>query len=184
MDLQPVFNLELEKAEADFEDRLDFDIAGLLKSSGRKIAVGESLTAGLLSERLTRVPGSSSYFKGGVVCYSTESKLTFCGVQAATLSQFGAVSGPVATELAKGVQRGFKAQVGIGITGYAGPDRLDPDKTGLVFICIAIDQDVKVNHVRLSGDRQAIKEQAVQTALIQLKQRLTVVTKKEILNGR
>jgi nicotinamide-nucleotide amidase len=165
------FYEELHQASEDFDNRLDLDIANLLQN--RTIACAESMTAGSLSERLTRIPGSASYFLGAVVCYSIALKLSVCGVMASTLSQFGPVSEPVAKEMAMGIQKLAKSQIGLSITGYAGPDRHHPENTGLVFIGLMMENTPHVFQFRFEGSRPEIKAQAVQSALVQLRLKLT-----------
>lgn len=169
----PAFEKALYEASENFDQRLDLEVANLLGKSNLKIAVAESLSGGLLSERLTRVPGSSKYFLGGIVCYSTLIKLQFCGVSPATLSQFGAVSSQVALEMATGIQNSFKADIGLSLTGYAGPDRQHPQNTGLVFLGVRFQKKQRVHPFRFEGDRSEIKAKAAQAAVVQLKQWLS-----------
>jgi PncC family amidohydrolase len=164
------FDHALDTASQEFEERLDLDIAQLVSNPIRRVAVAESITAGLLCERLTRVPGSSRYFVGGIVCYTDMIKLQYCGVQAAVLSQYGPVSAPVAAQMAQGIQKNFKADIGISVTGYAGPDRHNPEKTGGVFIGIQNGTKQRVFSFKFEGTRNEIKAQTVQAALVQLKQ--------------
>ncbi len=165
------FYEELSQASHDFDQRLDLDISTLLQN--RTIACAESVTAGHLSDRLTRVPGSSAYFLGSVICYSPLLKLNLCGVSAATLSQCGPVSEPVTREMAKGVQKLTKATIALSVTGFAGPDRHNNDNTGLVFIGVVTESFDHVFQFRFEGNRAEIKQQAAQAALVQLRTRLT-----------
>ena len=176
----PAFENTLQSLSSNFDQRLDIEIANLLSSPLRKIAVAESISGGLLSDRLTRVPGSSRYFVGGLVCYSPTLKMTYCGVSAATLSQFGAVSSQVALEMAIGIQNAFKADIGLSLTGYAGPDRHHPENTGLVFLGIRFLKKQRVHPFRFEGDRAQIKAQAAQAALVQLKQWLQAEEKSQV----
>lgn len=106
-----------------------------LKQRGLKVAIAESCTGGLIAERLTRVPGSSEVFGCGVVSYSNETKQKLLGVSAQTLAQYGAVSAQTAREMAQGVRRVSGADIGISVTGIAGPDGGTPEKpVGLVYI--------------------------------------------------
>jgi nicotinamide-nucleotide amidase len=166
------FSQELEWANAEFDDRLDLDISRLLTHPLRRVAVAESITGGGLSERLTRVPGSSGYFVGGIVCYTPAIKLQFCGVSAAILGQFGAVSAQVTSQMAGGIQKLFKADIGLAVTGFAGPDRHQPENTGLVFIGIQVGEQRRVHSFRFQGDRAHIKEKAAQAVLVHLRQTL------------
>ncbi len=174
----PAFEETLLQASDQFDERLDLDVASLLSKPLRRIAVAESVTGGLLSERLTRVPGSSQYFVGGIVCYSPMMKLQYCGVTAAILSQFGAVSPQVASQMAAGVQKNLKTEIGISVTGYAGPDRNQPKNTGTVFIGVRISDQQRVHPFTFSGTRSQIKSQAAQAAMVQLKQWLEMLARK------
>ncbi len=98
------------------------------------IAAAESCTGGLLAERLTRIPGSSNYFLGGLVCYSNEMKTAWAGVPAELIAAKGAVSSEVAIALAEGVRRNVGSSLGVGITGVAGPS--GGTKKSLSALCI------------------------------------------------
>ncbi len=130
------------------------------------IATAESCTGGLLAERLTRIPGSSSYFLGGVVCYSNELKTAWADVPAALIEAKGAVSPEVAQALATGIRRRTGATLGIGITGIAGPGGGTPEKpVGLVHIALADATGAQDRVLRFPGDRERIRWHASQTAL-------------------
>ena len=122
---------------------IDDQVAALLVGGGLSVAVAESCTGGLLSARLTDRPGSSEYFRGGVVVYSNEAKVSLAGVDAGLIEQFGAVSTEVAEALADGAAARLEADIGIGITGIAGPDGGSDEKpVGLVCFSVArIDGD-------------------------------------------
>jgi nicotinamide-nucleotide amidase len=102
-------------------DTLEGVIGRILVDRGTTVSVAESCTGGLLSSRITDVPGSSNYFIGGAVCYTADSKMFLAGVDPALIQQFGEVSEQVAVELAKGIRRRFHSTYGIGVTGIAGP---------------------------------------------------------------
>jgi nicotinamide-nucleotide amidase len=130
------------------------------------IATAESCTGGLLAERLTRVPGSSAYFLGGVVCYSNTLKTAWMDVPQALLEAKGAVSPEVAQTLAEGIRRRTGATLGIGITGIAGPGGGSPEKpVGLVHIALADAAGNQERALRFPGDRERIRWHASQTAL-------------------
>ena len=173
----PAFEETLLEASDQFDERLDLDVATLLAKPLRRIAVAESVTGGLLSDRLTRVPGSSTYFVGGIVCYSPMVKLQYCGVTAAVLSQFGAVSPQVASQMAAGVQKNLKTDIGLSVTGYAGPDRHNAQNTGTVFIGVRISDQQRVHPFKFQGTRSEIKSQAAQAAMVQLKQWLEMLAR-------
>jgi nicotinamide-nucleotide amidase len=114
---------------------IDEQVAELLV--GRRLAVGESCTGGLLAGRLTDRPGSSAYFVGGLVAYSNEAKIELLGVPPDEIERHGAVSEEVARAMAAGAIERFSADVGIGLTGIAGPDGGTPDKpVGRVCFCV------------------------------------------------
>jgi nicotinamide-nucleotide amidase len=130
------------------------------------IAAAESCTGGLLAERLTRVPGSSAYFLGGVVCYSNDLKTAWADVPKEMIETHGAVSAAVAQALAAGVRRRTGATLGVGITGIAGPTGGSPEKPiGLVHIALADASSGSERAVQLSGDRERIRWQASQLML-------------------
>jgi nicotinamide-nucleotide amidase len=130
------------------------------------VATAESCTGGLLAERLTRVPGSSAYFRGGVVCYSNDLKSAWTDVPAELIELKGAVSPEVAEALAHGIRRRVGATLGIGITGIAGPSGGSPEKpVGLVHIALADANGSRDRTLRFPGDRERIRWHASQAAL-------------------
>jgi nicotinamide-nucleotide amidase len=130
------------------------------------LAVAESCTGGLLAERLTRVPGSSAYFRGGVVCYSNDLKTAWADVPKELIETHGAVSSPVAHALAAGIRRRSGATLGVGVTGVAGPAGGSPEKpVGLVHIALADAATESERILNFSGDRERIRWQASQIAL-------------------
>jgi nicotinamide-nucleotide amidase len=143
------------------------DVVALALTENRAtIAVAESCTGGMLAERLTNVPGSSSYFLGGVVCYSNELKSSLVGVPAEIIDSKGAVSAETALALANGIRKQTGATLGIGITGIAGPGGGTPEKpVGLVHISIADERGARERATRFPGDRERIRFQATQQAL-------------------
>jgi len=137
-----------------------------LLERGWRIATAESCTGGLLAKRLTDTPGSSRYFERGWVTYSNEAKMQAVGVGADTLAAHGAVSAPVAEELARGARAKSGAEVGVGITGIAGPDGATADKpVGLVFIAVASPLGEAVRRYQFAGTRATVRERSAQTAL-------------------
>jgi nicotinamide-nucleotide amidase len=134
------------------------------------LAAAESCTAGLLCARLTSVPGSSAYFRGGVLAYHDGVKRGLLGVRAATLARQGAVSAACAREMAAGARRVTGADVGVSVTGIAGPAGGSAAKpVGLVFTALAgPGSGVAVRRWRFSGDREAVRQRAVAAALRQL----------------
>ncbi len=139
----------------------------------KTLATAESCTGGLLSERITRVPGSSEYFLGGTVCYSNELKTRFAGVAPKLLEAHGAVSRPVAQALAEGIRQKTNASVGIGITGIAGPGGgTDEKPVGMVFIAVADERGTEVREFRFPGDRERIRLLTSQFALEMVRRRI------------
>ncbi len=141
-------------------------VGELLVSLGYRIAAGESCTGGLLAKRLTDTPGSSKWFERGAVTYSNTSKLELLGVRAADLEAHGAVSAPVAEQMAEGARRKAGVEVGVGVTGVAGPDGGSEEKpVGTVFIAIAAPRGSGVRRYSFMGERATIRERSAQTAL-------------------
>jgi nicotinamide-nucleotide amidase len=141
-------------------------VAQALAKSGVTIATAESCTGGLLAERLTRIPGSSDYFRGGVVCYSNDMKSEWAGVPAELIAAKGAVSAEVATALAEGIRSAANATLGAGITGVAGPGGGSQEKpVGTMHIALADGKETKHIGARFPGERDRVRHQASQTAL-------------------
>jgi len=130
------------------------------------IAVAESCTGGMLAARLTNVPGSSSYFLGGVVSYSNDLKSAWVDVPKELIEAKGAVSSEVALAMADGIRRRTGATLGVGVTGIAGPGGATPEKpVGLVHIAVADEKGTKERNFRFPGDRDRIRHQATQASL-------------------
>lgn len=150
------------------------EIVGMYLVMKRKtVAVAESCTGGLLSERLTRTPGSSDFFLGGAVCYSNELKTRLAGVPETLLAQDGAVSKPVALALAEGIRKRTGATIGMGLTGIAGPGGGTAEKpVGLVFVALADEHGIEVREFRFPGGRERIRLWATQAALEMIRRRV------------
>lgn len=147
-------------------ESLEEVVARDLNLNGATIAVAESCTGGLLAERLTSIPGSSSYFLGGVVCYSNELKRAWVDVPADLLESKGAVSMEVARALAEGIRRRSGSTLGLAVTGIAGPGGGSPDKpVGTVHIALVEGAGGKERNLCFPGDRDRIRWQASQAAL-------------------
>ncbi len=141
-------------------------VARDLNLNGATIAVAESCTGGLLAERLTSIPGSSTYFLGGVVSYSNNLKSAWVDVPAALIETKGAVSVEVARALADGIRRRSGATLGLGVTGIAGPGGGSPEKpVGTVHLALTDASASKERSARFPGDRERIRWQASQAAL-------------------
>jgi nicotinamide-nucleotide amidase len=140
-----------------------------LRASGRRLAVAESCTGGLVCKRLTDFPGSSDVLLGGVAAYSNSVKAGVLGVAEEALQRHGAVSEPVATAMAVGVRRLLGAEVGVGITGVAGPGGgTDEKPVGTVWYAVDVGGSVEARGERFPGDREAVRERAAQAALFLL----------------
>jgi len=155
----------------------DADLAAIVLQAcerrGLHIAVAESCTGGLLGARLTGIPGSSSVVVGGVIAYSNEVKRDLLGVRQETLDAHGAVSEHVAMEMAFGVRRRVGAEVGISITGVAGPGGGTPEKpVGLVWIGVDVAGTCRTHGSRFIGDRAEIRFRSTQAALDMLRRML------------
>lgn len=150
------------------------EVVGLrLAVGGFTLAVAESCTGGLISERLTEVAGSSVYFMEGVVAYSNEAKIKTLGVDAELISRHGAVSAEVAEAMAEGVRERAGTDFGISVTGIAGPGGGSDEKpVGLVYIALADDAHTEHRKLILPGDRHLIRWRASQAALDLLRRRL------------
>jgi nicotinamide-nucleotide amidase len=141
-------------------------VGGMLRERGMTIAVAESCTGGLVGHRITNVPGSSNYLKGGIVAYSNEIKERSLGVRAETLSQHGAVSEETAAEMATGVRHVLATDLGLAITGIAGPEGGTPDKpVGTVCFALAAPATVYRRRYQLWGTRDWVKLLSSQIAL-------------------
>ena len=141
-------------------------VLDLVRERGGKLAVAESCTGGLIGARLTAIPGASKVFVGGVVAYDNDVKLQFLGVSADDLARFGAVSEPVARQMARGVARATGADTAIAITGIAGPDGGTAEKpVGTVWIAIVWKDTERVFTATLPGDREDVRSRAAQYAL-------------------
>jgi nicotinamide-nucleotide amidase len=158
---------------------VDEQVAALLLGAGLAIATAESCTGGLLAARLTDVPGSSRYVLGGVVAYSDEVKISAVGVDPELIARHGAVSGEVAEALANGVRSRLGADLGVGITGVAGPGGGSAAKpVGLVwFSIVAKDGGVRVTRaVSLPGARADVRERATTVAMHLIRRLLVDLT--------
>lgn len=148
------------------EENLEFVVANLLWEKAKTLALAESCSGGLLSHRLTNIPDSSKYFLAGLVTYSNEAKINILGVDPELIASLGAVSDEVAREMASGVRRLCHADIGLGITGIAGPGGETPGKpVGLTYIALEGDGFKFCNRYEFWGSRLDIKERASQTAL-------------------
>ena len=145
---------------------LEVVVAHELLKQNATIAAAESCTGGLFAERLTTIAGSSAYFLGGVVCYSNEMKTAWADVPPELIATKGAVSPEVAVALAEGIRRRVGSNLGVGITGIAGPGGGSEEKpVGTVHLGLASASGVRERALRLPGDREMVRMQASQAAL-------------------
>lgn len=152
------------------QQTLEKAVAELLIKNDLKIAIAESCTGGNLSDRLTNVPGSSAYFLAGIVAYSNEAKHRLLNVSPKTILQHGAVSSFVAAEMATGARQILAADIGIGVTGIAGPRGGTPEKpVGLVFVALSSVFSNPTERFLFQGTRTEIKMRATQRALNSLR---------------
>lgn len=142
-------------------------IAGeLLRSRSMSLAIAESCTGGLVSHLITNIPGSSGYFYGGIVAYANEVKTHLLGVATATLDAYGAVSKETALEMARGIKHTLGADIGLSVTGIAGPGSDSTDKpVGLVWIGMSTPDGEEARQYIWDGDRIANKVQSAEQAL-------------------
>lgn len=137
-----------------------------LREKNLTIACAESCTGGLLTSKLTDIAGSSDYLQGAIVSYSNEIKISALHVKAETLENFGAVSPQTAIEMAQNIREIFNTDIGVGVTGIAGPGGGSSTKpVGLVFIAVADKDFVNVEKFNFKGTRIEIKNNAAESAL-------------------
>ena len=166
------------------QEELEAVVGRLLRENKLTLAVAESCTGGLLQDRITNVSGSSTYFLGGMVTYSNQSKMQLLGVQEASLANYGAVSEVVAREMAAGVQRIFQASYALSTTGIAGPTGASPTKpVGLVYVGLAGPEGVVARRFQFVQDRRLNKELAAQAALDFLRRALLGLPVGQVLTG-
>ena len=146
-------------------------IGQLLKQRNLTVSVAESCTGGRLGDRLTDVPGSSDFFMGGVISYSNAAKVSLLGVDSAVLVSKGAVSREIAIQMASGVRSRLRTDIGVGVTGIAGPtggSRAKP--VGLVFIAICSEMRSTCAKKTFKGSRTSIKRQSTEEAVHMLQE--------------
>lgn len=155
------------------DETLEEIVGRLLLKTGWTLALAESCTGGYISHRITRVPGSSDYFKSSAVTYSNEAKMALLGVKKTTLKCFGPVSRETAIEMAQGIRKKTGANVGLSVTGIAGPEGGSPEiPVGTVWIGMAQPQCEEAQIFHLQGDRERVVQGASQAALHWLRKAL------------
>lgn len=134
---------------------------------GKTLATAESCTGGMIGAYLTGIPGSSAVYKGGIISYTNEIKQKLLGVPEEILTQFGAVSAPVAEAMAFGAKKALNADIAVSVTGLAGPGGDDyGNPVGTVYIGYCDASCCLSRHYRFDGDREEVRKQAVTHALM------------------
>ncbi|KAA0874687.1 CinA family protein [Nitrincola tapanii] len=143
------------------------EVAAALQAAQAKMSCAESCTGGWVAQLMTAIPGSSAWFEGGCVTYSNAAKTKMLGVDSALFERVGAVSQEVVVAMADGVRRLTESEISVAISGVAGPDGGTPEKpVGTVWLAWAVKgQPTQAQLYHFQGDRQAVREQAVQAAL-------------------
>lgn len=145
---------------------LETQVGELMRQLGLRLAVAESCTGGLIGNLLTNVPGSSTYFVGGLITYAYEAKVKLLGVRWETLEKYGAVSREVALEMARGVRELLAADIGLSVTGIAGPGGGTPEKPiGLTWIGLSAWEYDDAWRFVWQGDRLSNKVQSAEAGL-------------------
>ncbi len=148
------------------ENALEVQVGELLRGLGLKLAAAESCTGGLISHLVTNVPGSSNYYLGGVTAYANEAKVRLLGVRWSTLEKYGAVSQETVLEMARGIRLALAADIGISVSGIAGPGGGTADKpVGYTWIGLSAPETDKAWNYIWPGDRLQVKEQSARQAL-------------------
>lgn len=160
------------------DEKLEVLVGELLRRRGLRLAVAESCTGGLIGHRITNVAGSSTYYMGSVTAYAYEAKVRLLGVRWATLEKYGAVSKETVLEMAKGVRRALAADIGLSVSGIAGPGGGTPEKpVGLLWIGLSVAGVDEAWRFVFPGDRMEVKSQSAEAALQLLVDYLDVVRK-------
>lgn len=143
----------------------EFELVATLRAAGATVSTAESCTGGLVAARITSVSGASEAFKYGAVTYCNEAKNKILGVEKETLETLGAVSAKTAVEMAAGVRKIMNAEIGVSVTGLAGPNGGEGKPVGLVFVAVNSDKYSEVTENHFSGDRISVRNQAADKAL-------------------
>ena len=158
----------MEQIKIEFEDRLNTakNAVTLLCENHKTVTFAESCTGGLVAKKLTDIPGASECFECSFVTYSNAKKTKLIGVSEDTLKNFGAVSFQTAFEMCLGAKKAAESDIGIALTGIAGPGGGTPEKpTGLVYVGIATDKLHTVFRLKLDGNRFEVRDKASDFAL-------------------
>ncbi|OGC03386.1 hypothetical protein A2276_00515 [candidate division WOR-1 bacterium RIFOXYA12_FULL_43_27] len=161
------FNLESfsSKMLSALGEITDDQIADILREKKLTVSVAESLTGGLISERLTNIAGSSAYFMGGLITYHPRIKVAELKVPGGLIAKHGVVSEEVARAMAEGIRGRFKTEIGISSTGCAGPDPQPPAPVGLAYVAVSSSKGTEARELHLQGTRKEIREKAAQAAI-------------------
>lgn len=153
------------------ENSIEIEIGKLLKEKKITLSTAESCTGGGIAALVTSVPGSSAYFKGGVVAYANEVKMSLLYVSSETLEKYGAVSQETVVEMAKGAMKAMKTDCAVATSGIAGPDGGTLQKpVGTIWIAAAYKKEIITLKQDTDGGRKSNIERAVHNALLLLKQ--------------
>jgi nicotinamide-nucleotide amidase len=172
----------IEKAKAVLGDTvysidietLEETVFTLLKEQSKTLATAESCTGGLVAKRITDIPGASAVFRGGAVTYATDTKTEILGVDDELLAEKGAVCRDVAIQMALGVRARFGADVGIGITGVAGPSSDDfGNEVGTVFVAMSVSSGTFCRELHAGKDRDRVRTTAANNAFDMIRRYLT-----------
>lgn len=148
------------------DDTMESVVGELLQTQGKMLTTAESCSGGLIAHKITSVPGSSNYFTGGIVAYSNEFKEKFLGVDPSILAAHGAVSSAVARAMADGARHNTGSDIGLAVTGIAGPTGATPEKpVGTVFIGLSTPGETVDVHCHFQGDRWQVQELTAVKAL-------------------
>lgn len=151
------------------DEPLEVIAGNLARQLNVRLGAAESCSGGLLSHLITNVPGSSDYFLGSVVSYANHVKIHLLGVKPDTLARFGAVSQETVLEMAHGVRQVLSVDVGISVSGIAGPGGGTPDKpVGTTWIGLSVAEFDRAWSFQFGGDRLEVKQQAAEVALMLL----------------
>ena len=153
-------------------DSLEERVLELLSAGELTLAAAESCTGGMVAQRITAIPGASAYFKGGVTVYTEEAKTTLLGIRQKYIDKHGVVSASVAGKMARRVRKLLNSDLGVGITGWAGPDG---DDVGLVYVALAARGECFVRRLQLGQrmDRERIRTVAAHNAFDMIRRYLT-----------
>ena len=144
----------------------EFELIRMLLDKKATVATAESCTGGMVAARLTSVSGASGAFKYGAVTYCNEAKNILLGVSTETLDEHGAISAETAKEMAEGIRKVMGADIGVSVTGNAGPGAAEEKPVGLVFVGVSSEKYSAVLKKHFEGDRISVREQSADAALL------------------